>query len=365
MKPAIALGTTLVLVLSLSTRLPLVPAPGVAGLRAQGAAPPPPPPPPLQRGQGGPPGRGGRGPGGPGGGGPGRGGRGGLDGFGPMRVPDSNPLTPEKVALGRQLFFDTRLSASGTISCATCHEPGKAFTDGRAVARGVNDAEGARNTPSLVNAGYGRTFFWDGRAETLEAQVMGPILNPKEMGLSEAEVERRLAMKTSDVAAALASYVRTIRSRDSRYDWYVAGQAEVLTEQERTGLQIFRGRGQCAVCHAGPNFTDEQFHNTGVGWRPGPAVTVDPGRFAVTGDARDRGAFKTPTLRDIARTAPYMHDGSLRTLEEVIEFYSEGGRRNPALDPRMRPRDFSPDEKRALLAFLQTLNGHIVEGMER
>jgi cytochrome c peroxidase len=280
-----------------------------------------------------------------------------------MSIPASNPLTPEKVALGRQLFFDTRLSASGTFSCATCHDPARAFTDGRAIARGLNDAVGTRNTPSLVNAGYGRSFFWDGRAETLEAQVMGPILNPKELGLSEAELERRLKMSTGDVAAALASYVRTIRSRDARYDWYAAGQPEILTELERTGLALFRGRGQCAACHAGPNFTDDQFHNTGVGWRPGP--DGDPGRYAVSFEDQDRGAFKTPTLRDVARTAPYMHDGSLPTLDAVIEFYSEGGRRNPALDPRMRPRGFGRDEKRALVAFLETLNGRIVEGIER
>lgn len=362
MKPTIALGTMLLLVLSLTIFAHVDPAGAGAGTGAavtQGTTPPPPPP---QR-QGGPPGRGGRGPGGPGGPGPGRAGRGGLDGFGPMRVPESNPLTPEKVARGRELFFDTRLSASGTLSCATCHDPARAFTDGRAVARGINDAVGTRNTPTLVNAGYGRTFFWDGRAETLEAQVLGPIVNPKELGLTEAELERRLAMRSADVAAALASYVRTIRSRDSRYDWYAAGQTEVLTAEERTGLEIFRGRGQCAVCHGGPNFTDDQFHNTGVGVRPGRSN--DTGRFAVTGADRDRGAFKTPTLRDVARTAPYMHDGSLATLEAVIEFYSEGGRPNPAIDPRMRPRDFSQDEKRALVAFLKALNGRIVDGIER
>jgi cytochrome c peroxidase len=278
-----------------------------------------------------------------------------------MPTSPANPLTPEKVALGRRLFFDRSLSADRTLSCSSCHDPEQAFTDGRATARGVNGAEGHRNTPSLVNAGYGRSFFWDGRADSLEQQVLGPIFNPIEMGLNESELQSRSGLATTDVAAALASYVRTIRSRDSRYDWYLAGQTAMLTDLERTGLELFRGRGQCLRCHSGPNFTDGRFHNTGVGWRNGRLS--DDGRFVFSGDERDHGAFKTPTLRDVARTAPYMHDGSEATLEDVVRFYSEGGRRNPYLDPRMQPLRLSRAEEQALVAFLRALNGRIIEGL--
>src|SRR6185295_19580615 len=203
-------------------------------------------------------------------------------------------------------------------------------------------------------------FFWDGRVDSLERQALQPILNPIELGLTEAELERRTEMKAADVTAALASYIRTIRSGDSRFDRYAAGRAASLNALEKAGLQLFRGKGGCNACHIGPNFTDERFHNTGVASRDGRLA--DEGRFAVSGNPRDHGAFKTPTLREVARTAPYMHDGSLATLEDVVEFYSEGGRPNPYLDPQIRPRRFSPEEKRALTAFLQTLSGRVLEG---
>jgi cytochrome c peroxidase len=283
----------------------------------------------------------------------------GLDIY--MPVPAANPLTREKVALGRKLFFEKRLSRDGTLACASCHDPARAFSDGRAVARGINGTEGARNAPVLINRGYGRTFFWDGRADSLERQALQPILNPIELGLTEAELEHRTGMKTENVIAAVASYVRTIRSGDSRFDRYTAGRTDSLNALEKTGLQLFRGRGGCTACHIGPNFTDEQFHNTGVAWRDGHLA--DEGRFAISGKPQDHGAFKTPTLREIARTAPYMHDGSLATLEDVVEFYSEGGRPNPNLDPAIRPRNFTDEEKRALVAFLRTLSGRLSEGL--
>ncbi len=299
----------------------------------------------AQRGQG-------RGRGGPGGGG---------DGLGGLNTPASNPLTPEKIATGRRLFFDVTLSADRQTSCATCHDPARAFTDGRAVARGVHNAQGTRNTPSLINAGSGRLFFWDGRADSLEAQALQPMTNPKEVGLSDAEIESRTGLPAADVAAALASYMRTIRSRESRFDWFRAGQTEMLTADERAGLDIFRGRGQCGTCHGGPNLTDDRFHNTGVGVREG--VPPNDSRYEISQDERDRGAFKTPTLREVALTAPYMHDGSLATLEQVVEFYAKGGVRNPQLDPRMRPLNLTTDEKRQLVAFMKTLSGRITEGL--
>jgi cytochrome c peroxidase len=287
-------------------------------------------------------------------------GQGGAPGLGALTTPAANPLTPEKVILGRQLFFDVSLSADGKTSCATCHDPTRAFTDGRAVARGVHNSAGTRNTQSLVNVGHGRSFFWDGRAESLELQALEPMKNPKEMGLSHAEIESRAGLPASEVAAALASYMRTIRSSESRFDWYRAGHMEVLTADEREGFEVFR-RSLCGFCHGGPNLTNENFHNTGVGVRNG--VPTDNGRFNVSKDEADRGAFKTPTLRDIALTAPYMHDGSIATLEEVVDFYAKGGIQNPNLDTRMKPIQISPEEKRQLVAFLKSLSGRITEGL--
>jgi cytochrome c peroxidase len=274
----------------------------------------------------------------------------GLDLY--MPVPESNPLTSSKIALGRRLFFDKRLSRDGTLACASCHNPKLAFSDGRTLPRGVGGVEGTRNAPAIINRGYGRTFFWDGRAKSLEHQVLEPILNPKELALAQAELERRTKMKAAEVTAALASYVRTIRSGHSRFDRYAAGQTDVLSDLEKAGLAVFRGKGQCNTCHIGPNFTDEQFHNTGVAWRDGHLADLGAGK----------GDFKTPTLREVAHTAPYMHDGSLATLEDVVEFYSQGGRPNPDLDEEIRPRNFSLDEKRGLIAFLRSLSGRITNG---
>ena len=282
----------------------------------------------------------------------------GLDLY--MPVPEANPLTREKVALGRKLFFDKRLSRDGTLACASCHDPQRAFSDGRPVAQGINASKGARNVPAVINRGYGRVFSWDGRADTLERQALQPITNPIELGLTEAELERRTGMTTRQVTDALASYVRTIRSGDSRFDRYAAGQTNALTPLEIAGLRVFRGEGGCTACHIGPSFTDEQFHNTGIAWQDGRLT--DQGRFAVSGNDRDRGAFKTPTLREIARTAPYMHDGSLATLEDVIAFYADGGRPNRYLDSDMRPRHLTVEDRRALAAFLRSLTGRIREG---
>jgi cytochrome c peroxidase len=315
------------------------------------------------RGRG--PGRGGPGrgpglgvpPGAPPGPPPGRPARGGPGG--PVAGSTNRPPA-ESVALGKRLFFDTQLSADGSLSCASCHDPAKAFSDGRVVGRGIKGAGGARNSPALINAAFSQSYFWDGRALTLEHQVLQPIASPKELGLSQAELERREGMTSADVAAALASYVRTIRSSDSRYDAYQSGQPSALSGVEQAGLEVFRGKGQCAACHGGPNLTDDQFHNTGVSWRDGRFA--DEGRFVVSQNPRDHGAFKTPTLREIALTGPYMHDGSLKSLEDVVEFYSRGGRRNPYLDPRVRPLGLSRGEADALVAFLKTLSGRVTAG---
>jgi len=298
----------------------------------------------------------------------------GLDLY--MHVPDENPLTPAKVALGRMLFFDSLLSEDRSVACATCHDPGRAFTDGRPVGVGVSGREGTRNVPTLVNRTYGASFFWDGRITTLEEQVLQPIQDPKEMDITVGAVVVRLErdraysdlfqaafgreVNEGDLAKALASYVRTILSGNAPIDGYLNGDRDALTEQQLQGLRLFRGKGSCTACHLGPSLSDEQFHNTGVAWRGGRLL--DEGRFAVTSENEDRGAFKTPTLREVARTAPYMHDGSITTLEEVIEFYDRGGNPNPTLDRRVRPLNLTAAEKRALLAFLRALSGEIREG---
>ncbi len=279
----------------------------------------------------------------------------GLDAY--LPVPDHNPLTREKVELGKKLFFDTRLSRDQTVSCATCHIPESAFTDERPVGVGIAGRKGRRRVPRIVNRGYGKSFFWDGRAATLEEQVLKPIQDPNEMDLTLPEAAARTGLSVEAVQQSLASYVRTILSGDSPYDRYLLGDPAALAPQQRLGLRLFTGKAGCASCHIGPNLTDERFHNTGIGW------PNDPGRFAVTGREPDRGAFKTPGLREVARTPPYMHDGSIRTLEEVIDFYDKGGKPNPAFDPEVRELRLTAGEKAALAAFLKALNGTLRDGM--
>lgn len=298
----------------------------------------------------------------------------GLDSF--MPVPDDNPLTREKAALGRELFHDARLSRDGRVSCATCHDPERAFTDARPTAVGAFGREGPRRVPRILNRAYGRSFFWDGRIATLEEQVLQPIQNPKEMDLTldEAVARARSVPRyralfqdvfgrepgAAELARALSSYVRTILAGDSPYDRHVAGDAAALDEEARRGLGVFRGKGNCTLCHLGPNLTDEAFHNTGVAWRDGRFA--DDGRFEVTRAPSDRGAFKTPSLREVARAAPFMHDGSLATLDAVVDYYDRGGNRNPALDPDVRALGLTAEEKRALVGFLRSLSGTVREG---
>ena len=286
----------------------------------------------------------------------------GLDLY--MPVPDSNPLTTEKIELGRRLFFDPRLSRDGSIACATCHDPARAFSDGKPIAVGVDGRTGRRNTPALINRGYGRVFFWDGRETTLESQVLKPIEDPNEMDFTLDAAASSVGLGRDELANALATFVRSILSGNSRLDRFIHGDRNALGDEEQRGLQVFRGKGNCATCHVGPTLTDERFHNTGVAWRPEQAATAEPrgvfrddGRFAVTGNDAERGAFKTPTLLDVALTAPYMHDGSLATLDEVVNFYDEGGRANPNLDVDVRPLRLTQEERRALLAFLRALTG--------
>jgi cytochrome c peroxidase len=298
----------------------------------------------------------------------------GLDAY--MPVPEDNAITAEKIALDRRLFFDTGLSRDGRTSCSSCHQPERAFTDGRPVSVGVFGRQGVRSVPTLVNRGYGTTQFWDGRRARLEDQVLDPIQDQREMDATLSEVLARLRRSSiyrglfgaafggdpssTTLARALATYVRTILAGDAPVDRYLGGDRQALTAGERDGLQIFRGKGNCNACHLGPTFSDERFHNTGIAWRQG--IWTDLGRATATMRDADRGAFKTPTLRQVAGTAPYMHAGSLPALDAVIDFYDRGGNPNQNLDPEVRPLGLSPGEKAALASFLRALTGTISEG---
>ena len=286
-------------------------------------------------------------------------------------VPLSNPLTKDKIDLGRQLFLDKRLSEDATVSCAGCHDPHKAFSDANPLSRGIHGRKGLRHTPTLINVAFQPYQFWDGRASSLEDQSIGPLHNPAEMGLSAQEAVIRLKrlphyreqfqrvfqapITSQNISWALASFERTILSGDSSYDQYLAGNKNSLNQKALEGWHLFNGKAHCNLCHQGFNFSDGLFHNLGVGWN-GKEFS-DVGRYGVTGIFKDRGAFKTPTLRQIARTAPYMHDGSLATLDAVLDFYDRGGNSNPQLDVLIQPLHLTLKEKEALLEFLNCLTG--------
>jgi cytochrome c peroxidase len=294
----------------------------------------------------------------------------GLDSAVP--TPVDNQPNPAKLALGERLFLDPVLSIDGTRSCASCHRPERAYSDDEALSQGIRGQSTTRNAPALINRAWGRSFFRDGRATTLEATVLQPVVNTAEMGLELSALEERLSADSvysrqfgesfgsdprerptsSQAAAALAAYIRSIRSGDSPVDRFAAGDSTALTLVQREGRELFLGKAGCAACHLAPNFTDERFHNTGIA-----VGSRDPGRLAVTGDPRQRGAFRTPTLRDIALTAPYMHDGSKATLTDVVDFYDDGGVANPNLDLMVRPLGLTGAEKLALVAFLEALTG--------
>jgi cytochrome c peroxidase len=267
-------------------------------------------------------------------------------------VPAGNPLEAGRVKLGRKLFFDKRLSRDGTVACATCHDPAQAFSDGAARAVGIGAQTGPRRSPRILNRAYGKTFFWDGRAASLEEQVVQPIANPLEMGMKVEDAAARVGLTRDELTQALASYVRTILAGDSPYDRFLAGDRGALTSEQQAGLKLFRGKANCVACHLGPNLTDEEFHATG------PAGT-DLGRYEVSRRPEDRGAFKTPSLRQVAETPPYLHDGSLASLEAVVDFYDQG----KGSDPEIRPLRLTAEEKRQLVALLRAFTGRVQEGL--
>ncbi|MDP7018644.1 MAG: cytochrome c peroxidase [Pirellulaceae bacterium] len=288
-----------------------------------------------------------------------------------MRVPADNPFTQAKADLGKLLYFDKRLSVDDTVSCASCHDPKKGWSNGERFATGVEGQKGGRSAPTIINSGLQVFQFWDGRALQLEGQALGPIENPIEMAMPLDDLIEKLngikgyreqfqnvfktdATKTG-VAQAIASFERTVLSGGSPFDQYKAGKKSALNETQARGRKLFFGKANCSACHAGQNFTDGAFHNLGVGMDAEESKR-DLGRFAVTKLEGDKGSFKTPTLREISRSAPYMHDGSLPTLEAVVDFYAKGGIKNPQLDEELFPLKLTDQDKKDLVEFLKALN---------
>ncbi|RXH54551.1 cytochrome-c peroxidase [Granulicella sibirica] len=302
-------------------------------------------------------------------------------GLPPVPIPGDNPPTTATIALGRRLFYDTRLSKGSFLACSNCHNPRYAFTDGNRLSKGFDGALGVRNAPTLLNATYLPFQFWDGRALTLEQQAASPIADPVEMNSTHKASVARLAgdptygpaftqaFGTPDITIgrvtnALASFERTLLSGDSPFDRYqYAGDKTALTPAALRGLAVFLNPmgGNCASCHTiGPKsalLTDGKFHNIGEG--ASDNGFADVGRYHETKVVTDQGAFKTPSLRNISRTAPYMHDGSLKTLKEVVDFYAGGGNSNPYLDPQMKTIHLTPQDRLDLVEFLKSLDGSI------
>ncbi|HJQ69970.1 MAG TPA: cytochrome c peroxidase [Blastocatellia bacterium] len=320
-------------------------------------------------------------------------------------IPKDSPLTPQKVELGRKLFFDARLSANGKVSCATCHDPKLGFADAKPVAEGIDGKRGARNTPTILNAMFNASQFWDGRADSLDAQAVMPLVNPDEMGnRSLDEVVARLRkmpdysaqfeevfnrpVTIADVGSAIAAFERTLVSGNSAFDRYVAGDRTALSESALRGLGLFRGKGRCAICHSVnqsfPFLTDQNYRNTGIaannpdfneltkaalqlarsGATPERLEALrsqkgasELGRFLITGNALDIGAFRTPSLRNVELTAPYFHDGSAATLLDVVRYYSRGGNESPSRDWELHAVALTEAEQLDLVEFLKSLTG--------
>jgi cytochrome c peroxidase len=289
-------------------------------------------------------------------------------------IPASNPQTPAKVELGKMLFFDPRLSANDHWACATCHNPSFGYSDGLPRSLGFGDEkELGRHSPTVINIAYNSSQFWDGRAATMEDQATGPIVASREMNSDPKQMINEISgipyynekfkevfgapptMKT--VGMAIASFERTIVTGESRFDRYAKGDKKALTDQEKRGLTMFISKAACTQCHNGPNFTDNSFQNLGVP-QEGP-LTEDLGRYTVTKDEKDKGAFKVPSLRNIAMTAPYMHTGVFKTLDDVVDFYNKGGGPSANKSPKILPLNLTDAEKKDLVAFLMSLTGDL------
>jgi cytochrome c peroxidase len=285
-----------------------------------------------------------------------------------LKTPEDNPMTAEKVNLGKQLFFDKRLSKDGSASCETCHLPDKGWADGLPVSTKVGGAKNTRHSPTLWNVGYNEKWYWDGRAETLEKQIDAAWKG--QMGADPAQIAGNIAkvagyavqFKTvfngdpspDSIVKALAAFVRTLRSGDAPWDKYEKGDKKAVAEDAVRGWELFRNKAGCAACHAPPLFTDNGFHDTGIGFdKPEP----DLGRGKITNNAKEEGAFKTPTLRSVTTQPPFFHDGRAATIEEAVDFMLAGGikDKNKNLDPKLKPVKLSKTERDDLLAFIKSL----------
>ncbi len=285
-----------------------------------------------------------------------------------LEDPTDNPTTPEKVQLGHMLFYDKLLSKDRSMSCESCHHPELAWTEGRAVSPKVGGAMNKRNAPTMLNVAYHTSFYWDGRVATLEGVCKAAWTG--QLGADPASIATALntngtyrglflrafnAPPTADnIPMALAAFLRALKSGNAPFDKFEQGDKKAVSAQAKRGFEVFR-KANCALCHVPPLYTDFQFHNAGVGWDL--ADKRDHGRMDATKDPKDDGKFKTPTLRDIAKTAPYFHDGSVKTLDAAIDFMAVGGKKNPNLDEKLKPAKLSKKDKAALKAFLRSLSG--------
>ncbi len=321
-----------------------------------------------------------------------------LEPFRNIPANESNPQTPEKIELGRKLFFDRRLSGDGTMSCATCHIPDIAFTDGLDISMSYPTTRNWRNSPTLINVAFNKYLFWDGRAVSLEDQALFPMMSAFEMNQNLDFLEEELRavpeyveefkkvfggeITKERIAMAIAAFERTLVSRNAPIDRFLNGEKDVLSQEAKKGYEIFTGKGRCTECHYGHNLSDDKFYNLGVPENPSlindPRVTAtmrfvakiyhygeylklkeDPGRFLITKDKKDWKAFRTPTLREVSRTAPYMHNGVFETLDEVIEFFNMGGGEGNNV---LKPLNLTDEEKKYLKAFLiEALRGEEIK----
>ncbi|MGH8055620.1 MAG: cytochrome-c peroxidase [Candidatus Entotheonellia bacterium] len=315
----------------------------------------------------------------------------------PVPVPEDNPITPEKVELGKLLFFDARLSGDGSLACVSCHLPDQGWTTNTPLSPAYPTSMERRNSQTLINVAYNKALLWDGRAGALEKQALGPIQNPLHMNQNlDLLVEKLKAVpdyverfqsvfgtsvSPEGLGKALAAFERTLVTRDAPFDRYMGGDRQAMSQSALQGMELFKGKARCILCHNGPNFTDSQFHNLGVPDAPllsHPLVQAslrfdakrmnvqeyqqvreDWGRYLVTKEEKDKGAFKTPTLRNVAQRDPYMHNGVFQSLEEVIHFYDRGGGAISGKSPLIQALGLTAEEKGDLLTFLQALTGEL------
>ena len=319
--------------------------------------------------------------------------------------PKDNPTTPAKVELGKLLYFDPRLSGDGSTSCATCHDPNHGWAKRRVMSPAYPENKHFRHSPTVLNVAYNTLMFWDGRTVGLEEQAKKPIASPFEMNMNYDLLEERLRaipeyrrlfkkafpedkepITIENIAKAIASFERTVVCNDSPFDLYMRGDKNAMDELQKKGMKLFIGKAGCVQCHNGPNFTDEKFHVTGVpkhkvedealvritrnfvvsqaGFDRPDKFDRDLGRFFLTKREKDKGSFKTPSLRNVSLTPPYMHNGVFRNLREVVEFYNKGGGDVPNKDKRLKPLGLTEEEKDALVAFLSALTCNTLPQIE-